>query len=87
MLIVILVLETKEVCLYFGLVSSTESDVNIKKALTALDSLSIVWKSDYSDKIKRDLFKSVVNFVVSYLSLHKPSKWDEQDMLATADEE
>ena len=37
-------------------VSSTESDVNMRlpKAWTAIDRLSILWKSDLSDKIKRD---------------------------------
>ena len=44
---------------YFGSsISSTESDVNIllKKVLTAIDSLLIIWKSDLSDKIKQDFF-------------------------------
>ena len=37
-------------------ISSTESDVNIRlaKAWTAIDRLSIIWKSGLSDKIKRD---------------------------------
>ena len=39
-------------------VSSTESDINIPlaKARNAIDRLSIMWKSDLSDKIKRDFF-------------------------------
>ena len=43
-------------------VSSTEYDVNISqlKAWTAIDKLSIIWKSDVSDKIKRYVFQAVV---------------------------
>ena len=43
-------------------VSSTESDVNIclAKVWIATDSLSIILKSDLSDKIKRDFFQAVV---------------------------
>ena len=42
-------------------ISFTESDVNIciDKALTAVDKLSTIWKSDLSDKIKRKFFQSV----------------------------
>ena len=37
-----------------GIISSTESEVNIylAKAWTAIDRLSVIWKSDLSDKIK-----------------------------------
>ena len=40
-------------------VSSTENDINMQlaKACTAIDRLSIIWKSDLSDKIKRNFFK------------------------------
>ena len=43
-------------------VSSTESDANIQleKERTAIDRLSIIWKSDLSDKIKGDFFQAVV---------------------------
>ena len=42
-------------------ISSTESDVNIRigKALTVIDRLLIIWKSDLPDKIKRDFFQAV----------------------------
>ena len=42
-------------------VSSTESDDNIclAKAWTAVNRLSIIWKSDLSNQIKRDFFKAV----------------------------
>ena len=40
-------------------ISSTESDANISLmiASTAIDILSITWKSDLADKIKRDFSK------------------------------
>ena len=39
-------------------ISSTESDVNkhIGRAQTAIDRLTTIWKSDLSDKIKREFF-------------------------------
>ena len=42
-------------------VSSTESDINMRleKAWTAVDRLAIIWKSDLSDKIKRNFFQAV----------------------------
>ena len=42
-------------------ISSTVSDVHIRQAKmwTSIDMLSIVWKSDLSDKIKRDCFQVV----------------------------
>ena len=49
-------------------VSSTESDVNIclAKAWTAIDRLSILWKSDPPDEIKRDFFQIVAELVQLY---------------------
>ena len=49
-------------------ISSTESDVNIRigKAWTAIDRLSIIWKSDLSDKIKRELFQAVAVSLLLY---------------------
>ena len=40
---------------------STESDVNLRRAKswTAINRLSIIWKSDPSDEIKEDFFQSV----------------------------
>ena len=42
-------------------ISSTKSDVNIciTKAWTALDGISIIWKSDHSAKIKWDFLQAV----------------------------
>ena len=41
-------------------VSSTETDVNtwLAKARTVVDWLSVIWKSDLTDKIKRSFFPS-----------------------------
>ena len=41
-------------------VSSTESDINtrLEKAWTAIDSLSVIWKSDLTDNMKRSFFPS-----------------------------
>ena len=43
-------------------VSSTEKDINTRltKAWTAIDKLSIIWKSDLTDKMKRSFFQAVV---------------------------
>ena len=49
-------------------VSSTESDVHIRlaKAWTAIDMLSIIRKSDLSDKIKRDFFQTMAVSILLY---------------------
>ena len=49
-------------------VSSTESDANMHlvKAWTAIDELSLIWKSDLSDKIKRDFFQATAVSVLLY---------------------
>ena len=41
-------------------VSSTEKDINMQlaKAWIAIDRLLIIWKSDWTDKIKRSFFPS-----------------------------
>ena len=43
-------------------VSSTETDINtqLAKAWTAIDRLSVIWKSDLTDKIKRSFFFQTV---------------------------
>ena len=48
--------------MYLGsCVSSTERDLDIRlaKVWTAFDRLSIIWKSDLFDKIKREFFQPV----------------------------
>ena len=43
-----------------SIISFTENDLNIclTNAWTAVDKLSIIWKSDLFDKIKRDFFQA-----------------------------
>ena len=49
-------------------VSSTEKDVNTRlaKAWTAIDRLSVMWKSDLTDKMKRSFFQSAVVSILLY---------------------
>ena len=43
-------------------ISSTENDINTRlaKAWTAIDWLSVIWKSDLVDKMKRNFFQAAV---------------------------
>ena len=47
---------------YGSSVSSTENDINTRlaKAWTAIDRLWVIWKSDLSEKIKRNFFQATV---------------------------
>ena len=49
-------------------VSLTENDINTRlaKAWTALDRLSVIWKSDLTDKIKRSFFQAAVVSILLY---------------------
>ena len=49
-------------------VSSTENDINmhLSKAWSAIKSLSIMWKSDLSDKIKRNFFQAAIVSILIY---------------------
>ena len=49
-------------------VSSTEKDINTRltKAWTAIDRLSIIWKSDLTDKMKRSFFLAAVVSILLY---------------------
>ena len=49
-------------------VSSTETDINMRlaKAWTVIDRLSIIWKSDLTDKIKRSFIQAAVMFILLY---------------------
>ena len=49
-------------------VSSTEKDIDtwLAKAWTAIDRLSIIWKSDLTDKMKRSFFQAVVASILLY---------------------
>ena len=55
--------------LYLGSsVSSTEKDIDTRltKAWTAIDKLSIIWKSDLADKMKRSFFQAAVISILLY---------------------
>ena len=49
-------------------VSSTEKDIDtlLSKAWTAIDRLSIIWKSDKTDKMKRSFFQAAVTSILLY---------------------
>ena len=49
-------------------VSSTEKDIDTRltKAWTAIDRLSIIWRSDLTDKMKRSFFQAVVGSILLY---------------------
>ena len=49
-------------------VSSTEKDIDIRltKTRTAIDRLSIIWKSDLTDKMKRSFFQAAVVSILQY---------------------
>ena len=49
-------------------VSSTEKDIDMQltKAWTVIDRLSIIWKSDLTDKMKRSFFQAAVVSILLY---------------------
>ena len=49
-------------------VSSTETNINIwrAKAWTAINRISVIWKSNLTDKIKRSFFQAVVVLILLY---------------------
>ena len=49
-------------------VSSTKTDINTRlaKTWTAIDGLSVIWKSDLTDKIKRSFFQVAVVSILLY---------------------
>ena len=56
-------------CTYLGSsVSSTENDIDTRltKAWTAINRLSIIWKSDLTDKMKRSFFQAAVVSILLY---------------------
>ena len=54
-------------------VLSTEKDIDTRltKAWTAIDKLSIIWKSDLTDKMKRSFFQTAVVSILHYLDANK----------------
>ena len=65
-------------------VSSTEKDIDtqLAKAWTAINRLSVIWKSDLTDKMKRSFFQAAVVLIVRYgcttwtLTKHMEKKLD-----------
>ena len=56
-------------CPYLGSsVSSTEKDIDTRltKAWTAIDRLSVIWKSDLTDKMKRSFFQAAAVSILLY---------------------
>ena len=53
-------------------VSSTETDIDTRltKAWTAIDSLSVIWKSNLTDKMKRSFFQAAIMSILLYGALH-----------------
>ena len=49
-------------------ISSTEKDIDtwLTKAWTAINRLSIIWKSDLTDKMKRSFFQAAVVLILLY---------------------
>ena len=49
-------------------VSSTETDIDKRqtKAWTAINSISVIWKSDLTDKIKRSFFQAAIVSILLY---------------------
>ena len=49
-------------------ISSTEKDIDTRltKAWTAIDKLSVIWKSDLTDKMKRSFFQAAVVSILQY---------------------
>ena len=74
-------------------VSSTETDSNtqLAKAWTAIDRLSVIWKSDLTDKMKCSFFQAAVVLQIStctatYHPSRKLWKLDKPDMRDTSGE-
>ena len=56
------------ICLLGSSVESTEKDIETRltKAWTAINRLSIIWKSDLTDKMKRSFFQAAVTSILLY---------------------
>ena len=64
-------------------VPSTEKDINmwLTKAWTAIDKLSIIWKSDLTDKMKCSFFQAVVVLILLYgCTTWTRTKWLEKKL-------
>ena len=49
-------------------ISSTKTNINMQlaRAWTAIDRLSVIWKSDLTDKMKRSFFQAAVVLILLY---------------------
>ena len=64
-------------------VSSTETDIDkrLTKAWTAIDKLSVIWKSDMTDKMKRSFFQAAVVSILLYgCTTWTLTKWPEKKL-------
>ena len=64
-------------------VSSTEKDIDtlLMKAWTAIDKLSVIWKSDLTDKMKRSFFQAAVVSILLYgFTTWTLTKWLEKKL-------
>ena len=64
-------------------VSSTEKDIDtqLTKPWTAIDTLSIIWKSDLTDKMKRSFFQATVVLILLYgCTTWTLTKWLEEKL-------
>ena len=48
------------------LINRKDIDTRLTKAWTAINRLSIIWKSDLTDKMKRSFFQAAVAFILLY---------------------
>ena len=63
--------------------TSTEKDINTRlaKAWTAINRLSVIWKSDLTDKMKRCFFQAVVVSILLYgCTTWTLTKWMEKKL-------
>ena len=64
-------------------VSSTEKDINTRlaKAWTVIDRLSVIWKSDLTDKMKCSFFQAVIVSILLYgCTTWTLTKWMEKNL-------
>ena len=64
-------------------VSSTETDINMQqaKAWTAIDRLSVIWKSDLTDKMNGSFFQAAVVSILLYgCTAWTLTKWEEKKL-------
>ena len=56
------------ICLHIVNVSSTQTDINTRlpKVWTAIERLSVIWKSDLTDKMKRSFLQAAVVSILLY---------------------